>query len=295
MHLCTSLFCVKFADDSSFEGSGRSRDEVESMVNDELIKVAKWFKDNRLTLHPDKSRMLVHSRDKLITLKLNNTNIQRCGYGLQEESVKLLGIHIDENLDWGVHIKSVEKKIGKGNYLLWRHRKQLNAASKKILYESFVRCHLNYGLVLWGGAAKNKIVGLEKTVKKIYKKFGPRYMHTNERLSQNKILKFEDEKLLQECKFIWKWNNSKLPNSLRQIVEEKHDRLWGRRFKMTRNLKNGSINIRLAKTATKHIQFISNHRSKESLSQALKQKALDSYQTHCRIRNCFTCMHRVIN
>jgi len=46
LHLHTSLFCVKFADDSSFEASGRSRDEVEQLVNSELQKIANWFKDN---------------------------------------------------------------------------------------------------------------------------------------------------------------------------------------------------------------------------------------------------------
>jgi hypothetical protein len=45
-------------------------------------------------LHPRKSRFLVSSKDKLIQLKLNGLNIQRAGYGLQEESMKLLGAEI---------------------------------------------------------------------------------------------------------------------------------------------------------------------------------------------------------
>ncbi len=125
LHLYTDLFCVKFADDSSFECSGDSRDIVEQKVNHELEKIANWFRNNKLTLHPDKSRFIVHSRDKLINVKLSGNSVMRCGYGLQEESVKLLGVHIDENLDWKVHITSLQKKIGKGNYLLWRHKKNL--------------------------------------------------------------------------------------------------------------------------------------------------------------------------
>ncbi len=81
LHLSTNLFCMKFADYSTFEGTGKTRDEAENFINMELIKVADWFRKNRLC------------------------------YGLQEESVKLLGIQIDENLDWGVHIKSVQKNI----------------------------------------------------------------------------------------------------------------------------------------------------------------------------------------
>jgi len=131
MHLSTSLFCVKFADDSSFEGSGKTRDEVENLVNTELKKVSEWFNSNRLKLHPDKSRCMIHSRDKLMRIQLDNNDVQRCGYNLQEEGVKLLGVTLDENLDWKLHVKNVTKKISKGNYLLWRYSKQLPISSKK--------------------------------------------------------------------------------------------------------------------------------------------------------------------
>jgi hypothetical protein len=131
LHLHTKLFLVKFADDSSLEAAARTRDSVELLANTELQHVYDWFRDNKLTLHPGKSRFMVHSRDKLVQLKLGDAVIQRCGYGLQEESVKLLGVKIDENLDWREHIKDVCKKISKGNYLLWRHRKKTKSKHQK--------------------------------------------------------------------------------------------------------------------------------------------------------------------
>jgi len=142
LHLHTSLFCCKFADDSSFEASGNSKDEVETTCNRELQKIDTWFANNRLRLHPKKSRYMVHSKDKLITLRLGNQAMQRSGYGLQEESVRMLGVEIDENLDWKVHTKKVEKKINKTNYLLWRHGRKLSTDNQRLLYESFVRPHL---------------------------------------------------------------------------------------------------------------------------------------------------------
>ena len=123
MFKSTSLFNVRFADDTSLIGSGKNREETEQLINDELTKLYKWFCNNKLTLHPDKSRYLIHSKDKLIQIKLGGKNIMRCGYNLQEEGVKLLGITIDENLDWKLHMNNVKKKISKGNYLLWRHKK----------------------------------------------------------------------------------------------------------------------------------------------------------------------------
>ena len=35
----------------------------------------------------------------------------RYGFGLQEESVKLLGVLIDKDLNWEIHINNVLKKL----------------------------------------------------------------------------------------------------------------------------------------------------------------------------------------
>ena len=131
MYLSTSLFSLRFADDSNLVGVGNNRDLTEIYINKELEKLYNWFCKNKLSLHPDKSRYIIYTRDKLITLKLGGKNLMRCGYGLQEEGVKFLGVLIDENLDWKLQCKSVKKKIGKGNYLLWRYKNKLTIPMKK--------------------------------------------------------------------------------------------------------------------------------------------------------------------
>jgi hypothetical protein len=289
LHLHTELFTIKFADDSNFIGTGNTKDAVELLVNNELAKIAEWFKNNKLTLHPSKSKFMVHSRDKLVALTLDGTSLQRSGYGLQEESVKMLGLEIDENLDWKVHIRSVIKKISKGSYILWRYRKKLSTELKKTIYESFVRCHLLYGITVWGGAALNLIKPLEKSLSKIWAKFGQRRMHTLNRLKKYGILKISDEIKIQECKFVWKWEKKKLPRSLINIIEEKSDNLRGRRFKISRHCKNNSIEYRLANRANVMINTISPIKTKKSLIQKLRKSTLDSYSFNCRRRNCFIC------
>ncbi len=131
MFRATTLFSLRFADDTTAVGVGENREQTEENVNNELEKLYTWFCKNKLTLHPDKSRYIVYTRDKLIELKLGGKRLMRCGYGLQEEGVKFLGVVIDENLDWKLNIKSIKKKIGKGNYLLWRYNKRLTDNIKK--------------------------------------------------------------------------------------------------------------------------------------------------------------------
>ncbi len=53
---------------------------------------------------------------------------------------EFLGVIIDENLDWKLQIAN--KKIGKGDYLLWRYKNRTTLPMKKIIYESFIRTHL---------------------------------------------------------------------------------------------------------------------------------------------------------
>ena len=289
MHLYTSLCTIKFADDSNFVGIGKTRDEVESKVNLELMKIAKWFSDNRLTLHPGKSKFIIHSRDKLINLNLNNVPIERVGYGLQEESVKMLGVEIDENLDFKIHVKAVTKKIGKGNYLLWRYSKKLSIAMKKVIYESFVRCHLLYSLIVWGATTKAILKPLEQVLSRIWTKIGPRRLHTHNRLKDYKMLKLSDELAIQEGRMVWEWENNKLPNGLRQIITEREDNLRGRRFNSYRHVNTNSINNRLANRAKLVINDITMCRSKKAIIKKMKTGIYNSFNLVCTRRNCFIC------
>jgi len=204
MYLCTNLFSIRFADDTNFVGCGDNKEETEQLVNEELKKVYKWFCNNKLTLHPDKSRFITHTRDKLISIKLGERNLMRCGYGLQEEGVKFLGVIIDENLDWKLQIANVKKKIGKGNYLLWRYKNKLTLPMKKVIYESFIRTHITYCLSVWGAKKSQSLTELKKLLKKSWTKIGQRKQHTNERLKNHMILKLEDELKIAEVKLIWR-------------------------------------------------------------------------------------------
>ena len=99
MYLSTGLFSMRFADDSNLFGHGSNREIVQQEINEELKKLHDWFCRKKLTLYPDKSRVIIHTKDKLMTFKLGGKNLMRCGYGMQEEGVKFLGIIIDDNLD----------------------------------------------------------------------------------------------------------------------------------------------------------------------------------------------------
>jgi len=291
MHLATKLFSLRFADDSNFVGSGNNKENTENEINEELNKLHAWFCKNKLTLHPDKSRYIVYTRDKLINIKLGGKSLMRCGYGLQEEGVKFLGVLIDENLDWKLQTKKVKKKIGKGNYLLWRYRNNLSTGMKKTIYESFVRTHLTYCLPVWGAKKTSELTELKKTIKRIWSKIGVRRQHTNNRLIEHKILKLEDELKLAELKIIWRWNKKRIPLGLANILTERDNRqLRNRQFIRDRIWRHDSLAFRLSTRAKNEITEIEIARSKKGLTKKYSQKCyLIDYAQPCRIRNCINC------
>jgi len=293
LHLHTKLFCIKFADDSNFLGSARTRDEVTDLINEEMAKVHKWFSSNRLTLHPNKSRFIVHSSDKLVDLFIGGCRVMRCGYGLQEEGVKFLGLYVDENLDWKLHINNVTKKISKGTYILWRHKK-MNINIKKLIYESFVRCHLLYCLTVWGGASSPKLKPLITQLKKTWKLIGKYKDHTLTRLRTHNILKIEDELLIQESKVVWRWEKKILPKALMNLIVEKNDNLRRRRFVIPRGAVS-SISSRLNRAAESNIATVSLCKTKKTLSNKLKKSIITSkYNFNCTRRGCFICADRIV-
>jgi len=291
MFRSTSLFTMRFADDTNVVGSGNNKEETELNINLELDNLYQWFCKNKLSLHPDKSRFIVHTRDKLLNIALGGRNLMRCGYGLQEEGVKFLGVIIDENLDWKLQTKHVTKKISKANYLLWRYKNRLNLNMKKTVYESFVRSHITYCLSVWGAKKTAELASLKKQLKKIWTKIGRRLQHTNDRLIELNILKLEDELKLKEVKLIWRWEKKRIPLGLSNIIEERNLRvLRSRQFIREHNWRPDSVAYRLATRATNEIKDIVIAKSKRGLCKKYKNNIiLIGYVIPCRVRNCRFC------
>ena len=121
-------------------------------VNDELQKINEWFISNKLSLNVKKNKYsFFHKPSKkddiplvLPKLNINNSEIART------ESIKFLGVLLDENLSWKTHIKYIENKISKNIGILFKARPFLNKKSLLSLCYSYIHSYINYGSVSWG-------------------------------------------------------------------------------------------------------------------------------------------------
>ena len=131
-------------------------------MNEELRKVANWFKGNKLSLNVSKIKCsLFHSTKKrkdipntLPPLHTDNVPVKR------EFVTKFLGVSLHEIVSWKHHINIVSIKVCKSIGMLYRTRCILSKFLRKQLYFSFINCYLNYANIAWASTNKSKLQAL---------------------------------------------------------------------------------------------------------------------------------------
>ena len=70
------------------------------------------------------------------------------------DATTLIGLNIDEKLNWEKHINYVSNIISKKIGILYRIRHFVTRNTLIMLYNAFILPHITYGLEVWGAALK---------------------------------------------------------------------------------------------------------------------------------------------
>ena len=150
-----------YADDNTFVCSGYDYDSVKHTLLQNVNNVISWFKNNNLKVNPDKFQCIVFGRkDNLGSFKIDIHDI------IPDDVVKILGLHLDNNLNFDVHISKLCKKAGNQICVLARLCNVLDQPSKMLLYNSFIECYFNYCSVIWHFCSKYNTYTIENLQKK---------------------------------------------------------------------------------------------------------------------------------
>ena len=147
-------------------------------MNNGLNAIKLWMCCNRLTLNVDKSCYMLFKRrghvDGHIGVKIDNLDLNRV------DSVKFLGVSIDERLSWCVHAANIAGRISKFVPILYNVRSNLDLKSMKIIYYALIYPNIIYCNSVWGNCCAIYLSPLELALKKIVRvmTFGSRYEHT---------------------------------------------------------------------------------------------------------------------
>ena len=126
--------------------------------------IQSWLTANKLTLNIKKTKyMLIGSKFKLsqihndFTVKIHNTPLDRV------VKHKVLGVHIDESLNWRPHINATSKKICAGLAILKRVSPTIPFDTRMNMYNALVVPYFDYCSTVWGNIGK----GLSDKIQKL--------------------------------------------------------------------------------------------------------------------------------
>ena len=149
-----------FADDNSISDAAKTIPDLIKILENEANNAIEWFHINGMIVNPEKFQAIIFNRrpgdNNAHTLKFANKEIQT------SSEVILLGIEIDNNLNFNKHIHELTKRAAGQLNFLSRQQKFLNQDAKKVVIESFVLANFNYCPLVWHFCSSESMKKLER-------------------------------------------------------------------------------------------------------------------------------------
>ena len=118
-------------------------------------------------MNADKCKLLVTNNDETVSLKVDGHNIKG------NKTVKLLGIKIDNQLNFNDHVSSIYKKASLKLHVLARVSKFMSNEKLRVLMKAFIESQFGYCPLIWmyhSRILNNKINKLhERALRLVYK------------------------------------------------------------------------------------------------------------------------------
>ena len=149
---------TSYADDTQILVTAKTCKQIKQLLED-LVKTAQtWYTENSLLINATKTEVM------LVNRKIRNGNlyIEVTENGKRKKiefqnTIKVLGVHIDQELNWNKQVNSVNQKAKLAVRNLSRVNHLISTKIGILLYNSLVASHFNYADTVWGGCGmKNK-------------------------------------------------------------------------------------------------------------------------------------------
>ena len=152
-----------YADDNTLCYASLELEEIKTALEKDCKKAMSWFHSNNMKANAEKFQLMFISKNDIaddLHLKINDKLVTN------SVAIDILGIKIDNKLNFNVCIDNICKKASKQINALKRMKYYLDKDSKKILYNSYINSNFNYCPLIWMYSGKMSFNKLEHTDKR---------------------------------------------------------------------------------------------------------------------------------
>ena len=174
-----------FADDNSLIASQQNIKNLKFILESESKKAISWFQSNKMIVNPGKFQGIIIDKKKqnhtAEYISIDQKNIKT------SSSVKLLGVHIDDKLNFNLHITKTCRSAANQLHALIRLRMFLNFEEKKTLINSYFYSNFNYCLLVWIFSSAKSLNKVESLLKRALSFLYEDYVSPYEELFQEAL------------------------------------------------------------------------------------------------------------
>ena len=119
-------------------------------------------------------------------------------------------------MTWSHHIDLIKRKISKEIAILNKLRRLVSRETLRMLFFTFIQLHIDYDLLIWGGAMASNLKPMQSRLKEAIRKtsFKNNRHQAEPFFKQHKILNFEKQKTLVSACFMWRVANKEAPSTI---------------------------------------------------------------------------------
>ena len=145
---------ISYADDTQPIVSGNSKMQVKSKLELLIKQAQQWYTKNSLKNNASKTEIIIIGNNKTKgepTIHIEVKEEGKLKLLKPKKTIKILGVHIDDQLTWDIQIQYVRKKATNSIRNLHRVNQLIPLKHRLLLYNSLVATHYNYADTAWAG------------------------------------------------------------------------------------------------------------------------------------------------
>ncbi len=155
-----------YADDTTLHNNNKTKPEIETQLNADLLTVNNWCSKNNMIINPKKTTSMLigtakrkHSINTNLCIHLGDHIIS------QVDQQKLLGVNIDQYLDWKLQIDQICKNISSRLFLFSKVKKYLDKRCRILFFNAYILPIFDYCCTIWGNCNDEGIQRITKLQK----------------------------------------------------------------------------------------------------------------------------------
>ena len=205
-----------YADDTQLVITAPTLDGLKVKIEESIQAAQRWYDENNMKVNPTKTELIIFKSKRNTNPQIQIEVPQTKKKIIPKPYIKVLGVHIDNCLNFEKHINLLKRRTMNTTRNLHRINYLIPTAKRLILYNALIAVQWNYGDVLYNGCNEKSKKSLQ-----IVQNFAARSMTQNKKydsatqsLRQVKLLKLHQRRAIHESVFIHKIMLSKKPANL---------------------------------------------------------------------------------